>query len=59
MLQCFCLTPLFLTHLYLFRKLYLKNQKFLFDFITFFQETKRFLSYQICSLTRNLELIGG
>ena len=53
----FCLTTLLLTHFYLWCKLNLKNQKFLFTFKTFFEQTKRFLSYQICSLTRNLEFI--
>ena len=38
-------------------KLHLKNLKFLFAFKTFYDETKRFLSYQICYLKRNLQLI--
>ena len=38
-------------------RLHLKNQKFLFAFKTFYEETKRFLSYKICYLKRNLELI--
>ena len=53
---CFCLTT-FLTHFYLWFKLHLKNLKFLFAFKTFSEDTKRFLSYQICSLTKILELI--
>ena len=48
----------FLTHFYCWCKLHLKNQKFLFAFKTFFEESERFLSYQICSFTRNLELVG-
>ena len=47
-----------LIHMVFDSLLHLKNQKFLFAFKTFFEKTKRFLSYQICSLTRNLELIG-
>ena len=45
----FCLTTL-LIHFYLWCKLHLKNQKFLFA-----SKTKRFLSYRVCSLTWNLE----
>ena len=37
-------------------KLHLKNQKFVFALKIFFEEPKRFLSYQICCLMRNLEL---
>ena len=39
-------------------KLHLNNQKFLLAFKTFFEETKRFLTRQICFLTRNLKLMG-
>ena len=56
-LLCFCLTTSVLTHFYLWWRLNLKNRKFLFAFKTFYEETKRFLSYQICYLKRNLELI--
>ena len=47
----------FWTHFYSWCKVHLKNQKFLFAFKTFFEEIERFLSYQICSFTRNLELV--
>ena len=57
-LKSFCLTTSFLTHFYLWCKLDLRNWKFLFVFKTFSKETKIFLSYQICSLTRNLIFIG-
>ena len=55
LILCFCLTIPFLIHFYLWCKLHLKNQNFLFAFKTFFEETKRFMCYQICSLMRNLD----
>ena len=50
----FLLNGIISNSFYLWCKLHLKNQEFLFAFETFFEETKRFLSYQICFLTRNL-----
>ena len=38
--------------------LHLKNETTLFTLKTLFEETKRWLSFQMYSLTRNLELIG-
>ena len=57
LLYCFWLTKSFLTHFCLWCKLHMKNLKFLFAFKTFFEKTKRFLSYQTCFLTKNLELV--
>ena len=50
----FLLNHIIFNSFYLWCKLHLKNREFLFAFETFFEETKRFLSYQICFLTRNL-----
>ena len=55
----FLFDHMILTCFNLWCKLHLKNWTFLFAFKTFFKEIKRFLSYQICSLTRNLELTGA
>ena len=61
----FLLNQIILTAFYLWYKLHLKNQKCLFaakiffeEAKIFFEEAKTFLSYQICSLMGNLELIG-
>ena len=50
----FLLNHIIFNSFYLWCKLHLKNREFLFAFETFFEETKWFLSYQICFLTRNL-----
>ena len=49
----FLLNHIIFNSFHLWCELYLKNQGFLFASETFFEETKQFLSYQICFLTRN------